>query len=136
MKKIVLSILTIMTVSSFAYAALTKSADTGNATDGTWFAAADSGKVTFPANTTNGPLIQFTPSTNVSMAYGSGDGTIYTFGTYHNAGTKEYATSSVDAKIFMFDLGSPPGDTAPASIPVPTGTPLVVTFGDGWSSLK
>ncbi len=141
MKKYILSIAAIIAASSFAYAALTASDDTaGSADSGAWFTASASGKVTFPDGTTNGPLIQFSPSTNVSLAYGGGDGTIYSLGSYHSSGTKAYATSSVDAKIYMFDLGSPPGsDAVPttlSTIPVPTGTPLTVTFGDGWSYLK
>lgn len=135
MKKYVLSLVAILAISSFAYGALTKAADTGTAADGSWFAPSDSGKITFPANTTNGPLIQFTPSANVSMAYDCDDGTVYSFGSYHSAGTKAYGTSSTDAKIYMKDLGAPPGDTAPTVV-IPTISSNAVSYGAGWSAIK
>lgn len=140
MKKYILTLVAVLVVSSFAYAALTESIDTGSAADGAWFKAAASGKVTFPGSTTNGPLIQFTPSANVSMAYDCNDGTIYSFGTYHSSGTKLYSTSSTDAKIFMYDLGGAPGDVSAPTVKIPTveGTApaLTVTYGSGWSALK
>jgi len=140
MKKYVLSLVAILAISSLAYGALTKSNDTsGSAPDGSWFAASDSGKITFPTTTTNGPRIVFTPSANVSMAYDCNDGTIYSFGSYHSAGTKAYGTSSTDAKIYMQDLGGAPGDTAP-TIVIPTisgtGAAQTVSYGAGWSAIK
>lgn len=139
MKKLVcLTLLIAFATAGIAYAALTKAADTGTAADGAWYAAADSGMITFPSDNTNGPLIQFKPSANVSMAYNCTDGTIYTLGSYHSSGTKLYGTSSVEAKIYMFDLAAageaaPPGDTAPTTT-IPTAA--APNFSTGWSAIK
>ena len=90
------------------------------ATSTAWTAQTN-GQITF-GGATPGPQIVFKPSANVSMAYDSqSTGVSYTVGSYHAAGTKIYGTSSADAKIYMWNLNTPPGDTAPTkTIPADT----------------
>ena len=106
----------------------------GEAADGAWKSQSTSGVISFPASTTNGPLIEFKPSANVHMAYECTDGQNYTVGAYHESGTKLYGTSSGDAKIYMYDTGATIGTTAPTTlIPDPASS---VAWPSGWSALK
>lgn len=126
----------VVLISTFSFAVV------GVAPSTTWVFQEADGTITFPADTTNGPLLTLKPSANVAMAYdssGTAAGIAYTVGAYHKSGVKIYGSSSGDAKIYMFDLGTPPGDTAPTT-KVPASTTVTVDgstgWGDGWSALK
>ena len=134
MKKIIAALLMSALVAVIAYAgAPTTAADTGTAADGKWDIAATSGKITYPGDTTNGPLLEVIPSANVGMAYNCTDGTLYTLGTYHSNGTKVFGTNSIDAKLYFQDTGAVFGTNAP-SVDIPTVSSP--GFGAAWTALK
>lgn len=77
---------------------------------------------------TVGTLI-FKLSKNVYMSYKSDtDNTGYSIGAYHNKGTKTFASSSGDSKIFEATL------TAKTLPDAPVGT-ASADFSSGWSAL-
>jgi len=120
----------LMITASVAYAA------TATAPSTAWVAQATDGTVTFPGDTTNGPLLSFKPSANVSMAYDSATpGTSYSVGAYHTSGAKAYSTSSADSKIYMIDF---PPATGIGTIVIPAVATVGTStqWGAGWSALK
>lgn len=83
---------------------------------------------TTAATLTVGTLV-FKLSKNVLMAYKSAsDFTGYSIGAYHNKGTKTFASSSGDSKIFEAVI------TAKAIPAAPVGT-ASADFSTGWSAL-
>jgi hypothetical protein len=130
-KKIALFAALLMITASIAYAV------TGVAPSTAWKSQDTDGTITFPADTTNGPLLSFKPSANVHMAYDS-TGQVYSLGSYHESGVKIYASTSGDSKIYMFDLATPPGSTAPTTL-IPAKADVTAagaSWGAGWSALK
>jgi len=106
MKKIAL--LTVLLLSFSAMSALAWSAKTydDGSTDGTVIVGG-----------TSGESVAVKVSKGVSLAYDAADeGLGYSVGTYHSSGTKTFASSSGDSKIWFTDVT---GDTIPDA---PAGT--------------
>lgn len=124
--KIALFVALMMITASVVYAV------TGVAVGTTWQGQQTDGTITFPAGTTNGPLLSFKPSANVHMAYDS-DGVVYSVGSYHEAGVKIYSSTSGDSKIYMFTLLVPPGSTAPTTV-IPARSTVGASGSSGWTA--
>jgi type 1 fimbria pilin len=116
---------------SIAYAVLAVAPSTA------WVAQQADGTITFPGNTTNGPLLSFRPSANVVMAYDvDTTGVVFSLGSAHTSGIKIYSTSSQDTKIYMRDFAA---GTVMGSLPlIPANTTVGTStqWGAGWSALK
>jgi len=96
--------------------------------------AADKSFTDAGTDTAGTPSMGIKPSKNVTVYYKpstttSGTGVIsYSVSAYHSSGTKSFASSSGDTKIFMADgIGSAP-PTAPAA-----GSSAA--FGTGWTAM-
>ena len=103
--------------------ALTITASAAFATDKA-YSDTDTGAATLTVGT-----LVFKLSKNVLMAYKSAsDFTGYSIGAYHNKGTKTFASSSGDSKIFEAAV------TANGIPDAPVGT-ASAAFGSGWTAL-
>jgi len=86
------------------------------------------GSLTVPASGTVTAILKL--SKNVSAEYVTEtNGLGYVVGTTHSSGTKTYASSSGDSKIFSID-----GIGTAIPTAAPTGT-LSAAFGTGWTAL-
>ena len=120
MKKIVWLSIVLFAISTTSAFAVTVAADA------TWTAADTDGSIQVGATTTGAAVVKL--SKNVKINYTEqAAGLGYSVGTYHISGTKTFASSSGDSKIWT-------SDTTGATIPTaPTGTDSA-NFS-GWTAL-
>ncbi len=123
MKKVIILILAVLGTASIALA-------TGHDTSG--YQAGDQGGVDLGgASPTSGtaPTMKLQSSKSVKLSYkGSDDGTGYIIAGSHTSGSKSYATSSGDTKIYSAD-----GSLITPPTTVPTGT-ASATWDSNWTA--
>lgn len=117
MKKITLLIAAALLATSGIAFAIDATIPTG--TPGDYVIPSD-GTVSYQATKVGaGVTFQVKPSANVGTTLAAdANGTAYVAGTYHSSGTKSYATSSVDAKIYMKENASQAADAVAKPVTV------------------
>jgi hypothetical protein len=110
-----------------------------NSASAAWLTTANDGSVTIDAGgVATGLTLTAKVSANVTLGYTAGpSGVAYTVASYHSSGTKSYATSSADTRIYMADNGNNVTQTAVKAEPAITvsGTTLSIAW-TGWTPVK
>lgn len=115
MKKITLLIAAALLATSGIAFAVDATIPTGTPA---WTGPPSDGTISYQATKVGaGVVFQVKPSANVGATLAAdANGTAYVAGTYHSSGTKTYATSSVDAKIYMKENTDQANPSLPATV--------------------